>query len=51
MMTSTPPSYAGYRFPAEVIGDAVWLYVRFPLSLRMVEERLAVRGIGVSHGP
>src|SRR5918994_5702980 len=41
--------YAGYRFPAEVISQAVWLYFRFPLSLRMVEEMLAARGIEVSH--
>jgi putative transposase len=41
--------YAGYRFPAEVISHAVWLYFRFPLALRMVEELLAVRGIIVSH--
>jgi putative transposase len=41
--------YAGYRFPAEVISQAVWLYFRFPLSLRMVEEMLAARGIVVSH--
>ncbi len=41
--------YAGYRFPAEVIGQAIWLYFRFPLSLRMVEEMLAARGIVVSH--
>lgn len=44
-----PPSYSGYRFPAEVISYAVYLYFRFPLSLRMVEEMLAVRGIEVSH--
>jgi putative transposase len=44
------PSYAGHRFPPEVIGHAVWLYVRFPLALRMVEEELlAARGIPVSH--
>src|SRR5690349_17978784 len=41
--------YAGYRFPPEVISHAVWLYFRFPLSLRMVEEMLAARGITVSH--
>src|ERR671929_273243 len=41
--------YAGYRFPAEVISQAVWLYFRFPLSLRMVEEMLAARGITVTH--
>jgi putative transposase len=41
--------YARHRFPAEVISYAVWLYFRFPLSLRMVEEMLAARGILVSH--
>ena len=41
--------YAGYRFPAEIIGHAVWLYFRFPLGLRMVEELLAARGVIVSH--
>ena len=40
---------AGYRFPAEIIGHAVWPYFRFPLGLRMVEELLAARGIVVSH--
>src|SRR4051812_29894890 len=49
MTTPTCPSYAGYRFPAEVFSHAVWLYFRFPLSLRMVEEMLAARGIEVSH--
>ena len=47
----SPPAakspYAGYRFPAEVISQAVWLYFRFPLSLRMVEEMLAAQGIVV----
>src|SRR5215210_4846823 len=41
--------YPGYPFPGEVNSHAVWLYVRFPLSLRMVEEMLAARGIVVSH--
>src|SRR5919106_6794284 len=49
----SPPAakspYAGYRFPVEVISHVVWLYFRFPLSLRMVEEMLAARGIVVSH--
>src|SRR5215468_5489380 len=49
MTTSTRARYAGYRFPAEIIGHAVWLYFRFPLGLRMVEELLAARGIVVSH--
>jgi putative transposase len=43
------PRYARHRFPAEVIGYAIWLYFRFPLSLRMVEEILAARGILVSY--
>lgn len=43
------PRYARHRFPVEVISHAVWLYFRFPLSLRMVEEMLAARGILVSH--
>ncbi len=46
---ATKSPYAGHRFPAEVISQAVWLYFRFPLSLRMVEEMLAARGIVVSH--
>ena len=41
--------YTGFRFPAEVVSHAVWVYFRFPLSLRMVEEMLAARGIVVSH--
>ena len=36
-----PIAYAGYRFPPEVISYAVWLYSRFPLSLRVVAEMLA----------
>ncbi len=47
--SATKSRYAGYRFPAEVISQAVWLYFRVPLSLRMVEEMLAARGIVVSH--
>ena len=46
---ATKSPYVGYRFPPEVISHAVWLYFRFPLSLRMVEEMLAARGIIVSH--
>ena len=48
-MTSARTRYAGYRFPVEIISHAVWLYFRFPLGLRMVEELLAARGITVSH--
>jgi putative transposase len=49
MTTLRNPLYAGYRYPAELIGYAVWLYFRFPLSLCMVEEMLAVRGISVTY--
>jgi putative transposase len=49
MKNARHPRYARHRFPAEVISYAVWLYFRFPLSLRMVEEMLAARGILVSH--
>src|SRR6202049_4176473 len=49
MTTLARPRYTGYRFPAEIISHAIWLYFRFPLSLRMVEEMLAARGIIVSH--
>ena len=43
------PSYRGFRFPAEVIQHAVWLYHCFSLSLRDVETILAARGIVVSY--
>ena len=42
-------SYAGYRFPAEIIERAIWLYLRFTLSFRDVEDLLAERGILVSY--
>jgi len=44
-----PVSYKRHRFPAEIIAQAVWLYFRFPLSLRLVEEMLLERGIFVSY--
>jgi putative transposase len=44
-----PISYSGHRFPPEVISYAVWLHFRFPLSLRMVEEMLAARGIEATY--
>src|SRR3954467_7840362 len=49
MPMSLRSRYAGHRFPPEIISYAIWLYFRFPLSLRMVEEMLAARGITVSH--
>ena len=44
-----PISFKRHRFPADVIRHAVWLYFRFTLSLRDVEELLAERGIEVSY--
>ncbi|MHB0671423.1 IS6 family transposase [Roseomonas mucosa] len=48
-MSPKPATYPGYRFPAEVIRHAVWLYHVFSLSLRDVELLLAERGITVTH--
>ena len=45
----TKISYAGYRFPPEVIHQAIWLYLRFTPSLRDVEDLLAERGVAVSY--
>ena len=44
-----PVFYKRHRFPADVIRHAVWLYFRFTLSFRDVEELLAQRGIEVSY--
>ena len=48
-MNSKTPSYQRHRFPSEIISHAVWLYHRFCLSFREVEELLAERGIIVSY--
>jgi putative transposase len=48
-MSLGPVSYKRHRFPPEIISHAVWLYFRFPLSLRLVEEMLLERGILVSY--
>ncbi|WSZ64285.1 IS6 family transposase [Streptomyces canus] len=42
-------SYKGHRYPVEVISHCVWLYFRFPLSLREVEELMLERGVIVSY--
>ena len=49
MSDARDPLYRRHRFPPEVISHAVWLYFRFPLSLRMVEEMLAARGFRVTY--
>ena len=43
------PSYCGYRFPTAIISHAVWLYHRFALSFRDVEDMLARRGVEVTY--
>ena len=48
-MKPTALGYRGYRFPLEIISRAVWLYHRFCLSLRDVEDLRAARGITVSY--
>jgi len=48
-MTQPSISYKRHRFPPEIIAHAVWLYVRFNLSLREVEEMMLERGIDVSY--
>jgi putative transposase len=48
-MTATSNPYRGFRYPADVIQHAVWLYHCFSLSLRDVETILAARGVVVSY--
>ena len=48
-MRSQAPSYHGYRSPSEIISHAVWLYYRFALSFRDVEDLLAQRHITVTY--
>lgn len=48
-MSDPKPIYRGYRFPSEIISHGVWLYYRFSLSFREVEDLLAERGIEVSY--
>ncbi|MFE7245948.1 IS6 family transposase [Streptomyces sp. NPDC057580] len=48
-MVNPAPSYKGHRYPVEVISHCVWLYFRFPLSHREVEELMLQRGVIVSY--
>jgi len=48
-MHATAPLYRRHRFPAEIISHTVWLYFRFALSYRDVEEIMAVRGITLTY--
>ena len=49
LMAAVVPSYKGFRYPVEIISHCVWLYHRFPLSFREVEEMMMERGVVVSH--
>jgi hypothetical protein len=49
MSTQSPNRYKHYRFPVEIISHGVWLYYRFCLSYRDVEELLFARGIIVTY--
>ena len=49
MMAAVVPSFKGFRYPMEVISHCVWLYYRFPLSFREVEEMMLERGVIVSY--
>jgi putative transposase len=46
---TTAPDYKGYRFPPEIIGHCVWLYFRFSLSFRDVEELMEQRSIVLTY--
>jgi putative transposase len=46
---ASAPTYKRHRFPSAIIGHAVWLYFRFALSYRDVEELLAARGVIVTY--
>ncbi len=48
-MTGPTPSYRGYRFPPEISSHAVWVYHRFGLSVRDIEDLLAERGVTVTY--
>jgi putative transposase len=48
-MSRPRPDYHGYRFPPQIISHAVWLYHRFSLSFRDVEDLLAERGVSVTY--
>ena len=48
-MTAAGSSYKGFRFPPEIIRHCVWLYHRFPLSFRDVQELMLERGVDVSY--
>ena len=48
-MSTATASYKGHRYPVEIINHCVWLYFRFPLSFREVEELIVARGVAVNY--
>lgn len=48
-MTQPLVSYKRHRLPPQTIAHAIWLYLRFPRSVRLVEEMLLERGLMVSY--
>ena len=48
-MHTAVPAYRRHRFPSEIISHCVWLYVRFDLSFRDVEEMMASRGLSLTY--
>jgi putative transposase len=48
-MNPSTPAYYRHRFPSEIISHCVWLYFRFSLSYRDVEEMMAERGVNVTY--
>ncbi len=48
-MSTSPSLYHRHRFPAEFISHCVWLYFRFALSYRDIEEIMAVRGVTLTY--
>ena len=49
VVTAASSLYKGHRYPDEIIAHCVWLYHRFPLSFREVEELMLQRGVVVSY--
>jgi len=49
LMRTSVSLYHRHRFPAEIISHCVWLYFRFTLSFRDVEEMLAMRGVALTY--
>jgi putative transposase len=49
LMRTSVSLYHRHRFPVEIISHCVWLYFRFALSFRDVEEMLAMRGVALSY--